>query len=309
MIVVLGSLNIDLVVRGPHLPRPGETVLGGRFFQALGGKGANQAVAAARAAREPVQFVGAVGDDDLGRQALEQLAHENLVLSHLRQLPGSATGVALILVDHGGENMISVASGANALVSPDDIDALPDALFSDSRLFVACLELPPQTVLRALKRAKRAGLTTILNPAPVSPGMIDKKWPEWVDVVTPNAGEAAVLAGLSPELTNPEQIAQTLREQGWRNIVLTLGSAGCLVQAEAGEPVAIPACPVEAIDATAAGDAFTGALAVALSEGKPLVTAARWATAAAAISVSRLGAQPSLPRREEIEAMESAGEM
>ncbi|MGH7139620.1 MAG: PfkB family carbohydrate kinase, partial [Pirellulales bacterium] len=165
-IIVVGSVNTDLVIRVPHLPRPGETVLGGEFFQAAGGKGANQAVAAARVAREPVAFVGAVGDDAFGRQSLEKLRCENLDLRGMQVVLGMASGVAQIFVDARGENSIAVATGANAALTPDCIDALPQELFSAARVLLTSLETPLETVVRALERGKQFGLCTILNPAP-----------------------------------------------------------------------------------------------------------------------------------------------
>lgn len=300
-IVVLGSVNIDLVIRTARLPRPGETVLGGQFYQAHGGKGANQAVAAARAAREPVVLIAAVGDDAFGRHALEQFARENLDARYIKVVRDQPSGVALILVDHAGENLISVASGANAHLTPDDVDAVPDAVFSQAKVFVTCLETPLPTVARGLARAKQAGLLTILNPAPADQRVCRSGILELVDVITPNEGEAAALTGL--EIADgPEAVAaaRKLQQMGCRRVVVTLGARGCLVVDEA--MTWQPAYRVQAMDATAAGDAFNGALAVALSEGRSLIEAVGWASGAAAIAVTRPGAQPSLPTRAEIEA-------
>ncbi|HMF11070.1 MAG TPA: ribokinase [Gemmataceae bacterium] len=307
-ILVVGSINTDLVIRGPKLPRPGETVIGGEFYQAAGGKGANQAVAAARAALEPVTFVGAVGDDDLGRTALERFQSENLVCDCLKTVTGTASGVALILVDEQGQNLISVAAGANACLTPADIDALPDSVFSTARVFLTCLETPLETVARALERAKRAGLLTILNPAPAVRDVVTGDLLSLVDVVTPNAGEAALLTCGEVQTDDrydevAVESARELQKRGCRQVVVTLGAEGCLVVDR--ETVKIPGRHVEAVDATAAGDAFNGALAVAISEGRTLEEAARWANAAAAISVTRRGAQPSLATRREIDAFAS----
>jgi ribokinase len=298
-IVVVGSVNTDLVIRVPHLPRPGETVLGGQFFQAAGGKGANQAVAAARAARETVAFVGAVGDDAFGRQALEQLRRENLDLRGLKVVPGRASGVAQILVDCHGENAIAVASGANAALAPDDIDALPDDLFAGARVLLTSLETPLATVVRALERAKQWGLCSILNPAPAG-ALVDRlDVLELVDVLTPNEIEASALTG-DESASYPSAVAQRLRRLGARDCIITLGAAGCLVVADREEHV--PGVRANAVDTTAAGDAFNGVLAVALAEGRSLTEAARWANRAAALAVTREGAQPSLPRRDEIDS-------
>ena len=294
-IIVLGSVNVDLVIRGLRLPAPGETVLGGEFYQAHGGKGANQAVAAARASGQPVTFIAAVGDDAFGTQAREQFAREKLDCRYVRTVGGQPTGVALILVDQHGENLISVASGANVELGPDDVDRVPEEVFRDAKVFLTCLESPLETVRRGLIRARDAGLTTILNPAPADPRIVAADMLSLVDVITPNEGEASLLA----ETSDGEQAAARLREEGCGACAVTLGSRGCLVVEES--ETRVEACRVAAIDATAAGDAFNGALAVALAEGRPLVEAARWATRAAAVAVTRPGAQPSLPTREEIE--------
>jgi ribokinase len=299
-IVVVGSVNTDLVIRVPRLPRPGETVLGGEFFQAAGGKGANQAVAAARLAREPVAFVAAVGDDAFGRQSLESLRRENLELRALKVVAGMASGVAQIVVDARGENAIAVASGANAALSADDIDALGPELFAGARVLLVSLETQLDTVARALQRAKRAGLVTVLNPAPAGALRERTELLELVDVLTPNELEAAELAGVASNV-EPSSIAQHLQRLGARDCAITLGPEGCLVVSDRLEHIA--AVKVEAVDTTAAGDAFNGALAVALAEGRSLTDAARWANRAAAIAVTRRGAQPSLPTRDEVEAV------
>ena len=309
-IVVLGSVNIDLVIRAPKLPSPGETVLGGRFFEAPGGKGANQAVAAARAARSPVAFVAAVGDDRYGQQSLDNFRREGLLCEHLRIVPGEATGVALILVDAEAENMIAVASGANAHLSIADVDRLPDAWFAPGGVFLACLESPLRTVRHALARARVSGMTTILNPAPANEPLPADVL-ELVDVLTPNEHEAAALAGQSvTDHRSAVAAARHLQQLGCRQVIVTRGSAGCTALGDSiegeehgdGNAVDVPALAVQPVDTTAAGDAFNGALAVRLSEGASLFEAARWASVAAAISVTRPGAQPSLPQRDEIAA-------
>ncbi|MBI3866654.1 MAG: ribokinase [Planctomycetia bacterium] len=306
-IIVLGSTNTDLVVRGSRLPAPGETVIGGEFYQAAGGKGANQAVAAARAALTPVTFVGAVGDDSHGREALERFRTEDLVCDYLKVVPDAASGVALILVDEAGQNLISVASGANARLTPDDVAAIPNSVFTSAKVFLACLETPLDTVAAGLRRARQAGLVTILNPAPASREIIAAGLLPLVDILTPNAGEAALLAGTASEAedldqeANALQAARALQALGCRQVIVTLGARGCLVVDASEQHVA--GRPVRAIDATAAGDAFNGALAAALSEGRSLLEAAKWANIAAALSVTRRGAQPSLPTRAEIEGL------
>ena len=300
-ILVLGSVNMDLVVRGPRLPAPGETVLDGQFYQAHGGKGANQAVAAARAATMPVLLMAAVGDDPFGRQSLNQFHREGLDCRFVKTVPGEATGVALILVDARGENLISVASGANLHLAPGDVDAVPDEVFRTAKVFLTCLESPLETVARGLARARQAGLTTILNPAPAHQDLVSSGILRLVDVVTPNEGEAAVLTGIeAADPAGAEAAARRLHALGCRSCVVTLGPRGCLGVSQ--EAVAIPGHRVEAVDATAAGDAFNGALAVAVAEDRTLLEAARWASRAAAIAVTRPGAQPSLATRAEIDA-------
>ncbi|MBI2825401.1 MAG: ribokinase [Planctomycetia bacterium] len=308
---------MDLVVRVPRLPGPGETVLGGRFSTSLGGKGANQAVAAARAALAgPVAFVAACGDDAYGRGALAALSGEpRLSTRHVRIVPGEATGVASIAVDEHGENIIAVASGANLHLAPADVDALPDDAWRAARVLLACLETPLETVVRALARAGEFGLMTILNPAPVPPGIDWRDVLLLVDVLTPNEIEAAALTGgghparllsvsktgaASP--TDPLTAARHLRAAGAGAVIVTRGAAGCAI-ATGEDETHLPARQVTAVDTTAAGDAFNGALAVALAEGRPLVDAARFATSAAALSVTRPGAIASLPRRAEIEKL------
>lgn len=300
-ILVLGSVNTDFVVRGPSLPRPGETVLGGAFFEAPGGKGANQAVAAARLTPESVRFIAAVGNDRLGRESLARFSGEGLDCQYVRAIEGAATGVALILVDERGENMISVASGANSELSASDIDGLPGAVFDEAKVLLVCLETPLPTVVAALKRARERDVATILNPAPACPDAADAGVMSLVDVVTPNEHELAQLTGLAlNDQADYVSAAWRLRELGAGAVIVTLGPQGALVVAE--RETWIPAMKVSAVDTTAAGDAFNGALAVALAEGQSLADAARWASRAAAISVTRAGAQPSLPTRDEVAA-------
>jgi len=299
-IIVLGSINMDLVVQVPHLPRPGETILGGTFITNLGGKGANQAVAAARAALAPVTFVAAVGDDTYGQEALKTLGREpHLTLDHVRAISHLATGVALITVDSDGENMISVASGANSVVGPDMIDQLPESVWRAARVFLACLESPLAAVERGLHRAKEFGLVTVLNPAPACAEAGREELLRLVDVLTPNKGEVVTLAGTSAGNVSAVAAAEILRRRGAGCVIVTCGRDGC--QLVAGSVSHVPTRQVQAVDTTAAGDAFSGALAVALAERRSLADAARWASAAAAISVTRLGAIASLATRDEIE--------
>jgi ribokinase len=302
VLLVVGSTNTDLVVRGPRLPRPGETVLGGSFYQAAGGKGANQAVAAVRGGRGSVTFVSAVGDDDFGRQALAGLRREGVNCEQIKTVAGLPSGIALILVDQQGENCISVASGANQFLLPENIQALPDDLFAKSRVLLASLEVPLETVAAALRRAKQAGLTTVLNPAPASREMDAIALLNHVDVLTPNQHEAALLAETAVD--GPESAiaaGRRLQSLGCKTVIVTLGENGCVVVVDRRVEV-LPAMQVEAVDATAAGDAYSGVLAASLAEGATLIEAAQRASVAAGLSVTKEGAQPSLPMREEIEA-------
>lgn len=299
-IIVLGSINTDLVIRSQSLPQPGETVLGGEFYRAAGGKGANQAVAAARSAREPVIFLAAVGDDSFGQESLNGLRSENLDTRFLKIVPGQPSGVALILVDAGGQNVISVASGANLHLRPDDIHAVPTEVWQNARVFVACLESPLETVMAGLRRAKQAGLTTIVNPAPVDPEIMFAVGLRLIDVFTPNESEAALLTGRKVHSADDAATAgKQLQAAGCSKVIITRGEYGCCVL-DGDRVEYLAAQKVEAVDAVAAGDVFNGVLATAIAEGRTLIDAARWANTAAAISVTRRGARPSIPTRDEI---------
>jgi ribokinase len=305
-VIVLGSINIDLVTHVPSLPAPGVTMIGRQFFQAHGGKGANQAIAAARAGFSPVVLIAAVGDDENGRAAMANLSHERLLLDHVQRIEGCPSGVAVILVDDGGENCIAITPGANDRLLPQDVDGVPDEIFSAGSVFLASLEVPLATVRRGLERAKDRGLTTILNPAPVRFREPVLKLLDLVDVLTPNEHEAAQL--LHRPFRGLQQIlaaAEELRAFGCQNVVITLGSAGA-VAATASSTTPHSSFNVETVDTTAAGDAFSGALATALVEHQSLAEAIRFASAAGALSVTRRGAQSSLPVRPAIEKLLAA---
>jgi ribokinase len=301
-VVVLGSSNADMTVRLPRLPGRGETVLGGEFLNGPGGKGANQAVAARRAGAE-VLFLTAVGDDDLGRRALEGYRREGIDVSLARIIPGVASGVALIFVDDRAENMIGVAPGANARMTSDDIDRLPDEVFARGGVFLASLEVPLEVVRRGLRRARDAGMITVLNPAPAPPAHAGADLLHWADVLTPNRTEALALTQIEDDNIH-KALIELQRSGGANEVVVTLGDKGCLVAIEGeSRPIEIEAFPAQAIDTVGAGDAFNGALAVALSEGRDLVQASTWASAAAALAVSRRGAQAGMPSRDEIDRL------
>jgi ribokinase len=299
-----------MTVRLPRLPAPGQTVLGSGFATSPGGKGANQAVAAQRAGGEVV-FITAVGFDDLGKKALDLYRREGIDVTHVRICDGVASGVALIFVGDDGENMIGVASGANHKLGAHDIDCLPDSVFRAGDVLLVGLEIPVETAARAIERGARAGMLVILNPAPVpsSPEIITPALLSLVGVLTPNRVEALALAGMDPFTdSDPDwnECANRLLQAGPRGVVITLGAQGCLVAAGAAR-VQVPAPRAEAIDTVGAGDAFNGALAVALAEKQSLPEAAAWANAAAALAVTRQGAQSALPYREAIDKLAARG--
>ncbi len=287
-IVVIGSVNTDLVVRGPRIPTPGETVTGGTFIRAQGGKGGNQAMAAARAGAD-VTFVARVGDDELGEAAIAGLRDESIEVGLVARDPDHPTGVALIMVDRSGENAISVAPGANANLSVGDVEAARPAIETADILLMQ-LETPLPAVERAAEIARAASTRVILNPAPARP--LGDSLLALVDVLTPNEGESALLTNEA----DPHAAAARLRESGVDTVVVTLGPRGALVLSGDGES-SVAGFPVRAIDTTAAGDAFNGFLAVSLAEGLDPRAAVRRACAAGALATTVPGATPSLPFR------------
>lgn len=296
-IVVVGSSNTDMILRLNRIPKPGETLLGGEFSMAAGGKGANQAVAAARAGGD-VAFLARVGDDLFGGQAIEGFRREGIDVDHVQRDPKAASGVALIFVADDGENSIGVASGANGRLTPADVDAAAETIRSASTLVVQ-LETPLETVARAVEVAAAAGVRVILNPAPAQP--LSDELLSRVSILTPNETEAALLTGRDvSDTTSAAAAAESLRARGVATAIVTLGAQGCVVASDEHSGH-LPALSVEAVDTTAAGDVFNGALAVALAESAPLQEAICFASAAAALSVGTLGAQPSAPNRNAIE--------
>jgi len=304
-VVVVGSLNMDLVVRAPRIPQPGETVIGGEFYTAAGGKGSNQAVAAARLGAE-VHMVGRVGQDELGGQLMEALEEASVDHEFVVQDPGASSGVALITVADSGQNSIVVAPGSNMRLSPDDVEAARGAI-AEADILLVQLETPLEAVTRAVQIARAKGVKTILNPAPAR--TLPRDILGLVDVLIPNETETTVLTGLSiGTQTEAKAAGAALRKQGVMTVVLTLGERGA-VYADAENVGALSAYEVMAVDTTAAGDAFVGGFAVATAEGKSLPEAVRWGNAAGALAVTKRGAQPSLPDRRALEEILAFGAM
>lgn len=300
-ILVLGSINMDFAIQGMRLPRPGQTVTGNSFRRGLGGKGANQAVAAARLTCSEVSLLAAIGRDAMGDEALAQLQSEpHLRTDRVMCADDSATGLALILVDAAGENMISVFPGANHRVTRKYVLEAAGSENGSASVFLACLEVPVDAVEAGLQASRKSGLLTILNPAPIGePRSILPLLPQ-VDVLTPNESEAMSLSGRAIQSdTEVMDAGRALRDMGSGTVVITRGAAGCAVIGPEGA-FHVPAGKVRVVDSTGAGDAFNGAIAVALSEGRTLPDAVQFATAAAAISVTHPGAQASLPHRAEL---------
>jgi ribokinase len=295
-IVVIGSSNTDMIVRVPHIPRPGETVLGGEFLSAAGGKGANQAVGAARAGGK-VTLIARVGNDALGDQALAGLRQDRVNVEYVARDRSAASGAALIMVAKDGENSIAVAGGANAKLSPADVMRARVAIRC-AALLVVQLETPLAAVQKAAQLAHQAAVPVILNPAPAR--ALPNALLKLVSILTPNETEAQRLTGIQVgSIAGAAKACVKLRSRGVKTVILTLGQRGAFI-ADGATGTLVPGFKVQAVDTTAAGDIFNGALAVALSEGQALVEAVLFANAAAALSVTRRGAQPSAPRRAEI---------
>ncbi len=295
-IIVVGSSNTDMVVKTSHLPRPGETVIGGEFITAGGGKGANQAVAAARAGGD-VYFIARVGDDHLGKSAINGFRKEKIKTDFVYIDKKAPSGVALIVVDEKGENSIAVAPGANSRLMPVDIRKAKNIIKSAKVLLVQ-LEIPIKTVVEAVSIAADNGIKTILNPAPAMPlpdALLNK-----ISIITPNETEAEILTGIKiVDGQTAKAAAIELRKKGVSTVIITLGEKGAYLHNEEISAL-IPSIKVKAVDTTAAGDIFNGSLAVSIAEEKPMIQAVRFANIAAAISVTKIGAQPSAPKRNQI---------
>ena len=300
-IVVIGSSNTDMVVKTSHLPIPGETVLGGDFFMNAGGKGANQAVAAARYGNRVV-FVAKTGNDLFGEQVRKSMKEDGIVTDYVFIDEEHPSGVALITIDQKAENCIVVAGGANMYLKPEDIDKAKEEILGGDVVLMQ-LETPIETVEYAAKMAAEAGVKVILNPAPAPAEPLSKELISNLFLITPNRSEASRLTGIEvTDLASAQRAALALYDMGAKNVIVTLGSEGSLVY-DGHMMMRVEAIKVEAVDTTAAGDTYNGVLASVIAEGKSLIDAVHEANIAGAISVTRMGAQPAAPTREEIIAM------
>lgn len=297
-IVVIGSSNTDMVVKTTHLPIGGETVLGGDFFMNAGGKGANQAVAAARYGNRVV-FVAKTGNDLFGEQVRASMKEDGIVTDYVFVDPEHPSGVALITVNQEAENCIVVAGGANMYLDKNDIDKAHDEIVN-ANVVLMQLETPIDTVEYAAHMAAEAGVRVILNPAPAPAKPLSKELISNLFLITPNRSEASRLTGIDvKDMESAQRAALALYDMGAKNVIITLGSEGSLVY-DGQMMMRVEAVKVEAVDTTAAGDTYNGVLASVIAEGKSLIDAVHEATVAGAISVTRMGAQPAAPTREEI---------
>ena len=296
-VVVVGSYNTDLTIKTGRIPRPGETIIGGIFSEGSGGKGANQAVAAARAGAD-VSFIARVGNDMLGKEGIQRLTEERIDTRYILTDDDVPTGVAFIVVDKHGENSIVVASGANARLSPIDIETALDEI-STAGILLVQLESPIDAIRAAIKKSHKNGAVVILNPAPAQ--SLERNFLKEIDIITPNKVEAEMISGIKvTDVESLHTIAKKFIEFGIKNVLITLGSKGVFV-GSSDQMELIPGYKVCSIDSTGAGDVFSGSLAALLSEGMPIEKATKLANASASISVTRMGAQNSAPKRKEIE--------
>lgn len=299
-VVVLGSINLDLTIEVPHLPVKGETVIGDRFFSTAGGKAANQAVAIAKLGTA-VSLVGQIGEDSFGKTLIEGLQTAGVNTSGITVNPHTYSGIASIVVDRQGANTISCAAGANNLVRDQEIEQFK-ILLPKAKIALLELGIPLATVLTAAREAKAHDCLLILDPAPITSNLPEELY-SLVDIITPNEIEASQLVGFTVDgVTTAKQAASFLHQMGVKNVIVTLGSQGSIYSNEAEDfwikPIAVPV-----VDTVAAGDAFNGALAVALASGKSIKEAVQWATVAGALAVTKNGAQSSLPNRESFQQL------
>lgn len=294
-IVVIGSVNTDMVVKSDKLPLPGQTLLGGTFFMNAGGKGANQAVAAARLGGS-VTLVAKVGNDIFGKQAVEGLANESINTDYVFVHEDAASGTAIIMVDQQGENCIVVAPGANSNLLPEDLECV--STINEAEVFLVQLEIPFETIESVIQSANATGKKVILNPAPA--GSLNTELLDGLFLITPNETEASLLTGIQvDDQVSAAKAASFLQSKGVRNVIITLGGKGAYLHSDRFR-ILVEAPTVRAVDTTAAGDVFNGAIAVAIVEGMEWEPAVRFACRAASISVTRLGAQASAPYRNEV---------
>ena len=304
-VLIIGSSNMDLNIYSERLPKPGETITGGSFKQSFGGKGANQAVASARSGSRTI-FMGKIGEDAFGDQMIAQLTKEGIDTRHIVRDPENASGIAFILVDKNGENMISVAPGANFKLTPIEVRSKADLIKSASCLIVQ-MEIPMETIEELFKIASKASVLKILNPAPLKP--IAPEILKNIDIIVPNEGELFRLHSLLKlkeiKELGTEKIARASKDitrLGVKIVITTMGKKGCVIHdAKKDKIVEVPAIKVNAVDTVGAGDCFNGVLASMLNKGKSLETAVKYATAAASIKVTRKGAQDGMPYLNEIE--------
>lgn len=297
-LVVLGSINADHILNLEAFPAPGETVTGSQYQVAFGGKGANQAVAAGRSGAD-IAFIACVGEDDIGERICQQLSRDNIDVAPVSAVTGESTGVALIFVNGEGENVIGIHAGANAALTPERVNAQREKI-ANARALLMQLESPVESVIAAARIAHENQTTVILNPAPAR--ALSDELLALVDIITPNETEAEKLTGVKvSDDESAAQAAAVLHQKGIETVIITLGSRGVWLSVN-GEGQRVPGFRVKAVDTIAAGDTFNGALMTALLEGTPMLEAIRFAHAAAAIAVTRPGAQPSVPWRDEIDA-------
>jgi ribokinase len=299
-IVVVGSCNTDMVIKADRLPVPGETILGGTFFMNPGGKGANQAVAASRMGGK-VTFISKTGNDVFGKQSVMLYNSEHINTDFVFSDPGLPSGVALITVDAYGENCIVVASGANASLSPTDINKAIDEIES-AGLVLMQLEIPIETVEYVAEIADKKGIKVILNPAPAR--SLSDKLLKCLYIIIPNKSEAEILSGIKVmDSETARQAADIISARGVENVIITLGSQGALIK-EGPDYHFVEAYKVESVDTTAAGDAFCGSFCVGLVEGRSIMDSVKLAAKGAALTVTRMGAQSSIPYRSELSSLD-----
>ena len=296
-ILVIGSLNIDMVMKVDHMPTAGETILCDGMKLVAGGKGANQACAAGRLGTD-VTMLGAIGNDSHGEMQRDSLQRSGVDVSGLITKERVSTGTAFITVNKEGNNSIVVVQGANAQFTPEDIEAHRD-LLEECEIVILQLEIPMDTVLYAVKLARTLGKTVILDPAPV-PEHFPEELYQYVDIIKPNESELSRLTGIADTQNHLEEAVQIVKDHGVKNVLVTLGGDGVYLDTENESPVHIPAKKVKVVDTTAAGDSFTAALAAMLLEGKTLKEAAEFANQVSAIVVTREGAQDSIPTLQEV---------